>query len=85
MQMPDMGGTEVFTRLQTIDPDVCVLISSGYEESTVTGDSALSDRLAGFVKKPYTIKGLETAIDKALHHQRGGWDETEREIPGVDV
>ncbi len=85
LQMPEMGGAEVYSRLHAIDPDVRILISSGYEESAVTDVITQSDGLAGFVKKPYTLKGLEAAIDKALHHQKGGRDGQETTQMGVDT
>ncbi len=85
MQMPNMGGAEVYSRLHSIDPDIRVLISSGYEESTVTDGIAMSDHLAGFVKKPYTIKGLEAAVEKALHHDQGERNGQESSKMGVDA
>ncbi len=85
MQMPGMGGPEVFSRLHSIDPDVRILISSGYEESTIPDGITSCNRLAGFIKKPYTLKGLEAAIEKALRYQPEGKNDQKTTGMGVDA
>lgn len=52
MNMPIMNGEETFTLLREINPDVRVLLSSGYNEQEVT-EHFLGKGLAGFIQKPY--------------------------------
>lgn len=66
MQMPGLGGSEVFKELAGIDPHVKIIISSGYEESAATEGIASSPNLAGFIKKPYTFSDLEDSVNRAL-------------------
>lgn len=52
LSMPGLSGEETFMRLREIDPDVRVLLSSGYNQTEVIrrfGDSGY----AGFIQKPY--------------------------------
>ncbi|MFC1474561.1 response regulator [bacterium] len=63
--MPDMNGTEVFHALENIDPDVKVVLASGYSESGKAGE-LLSKGVKHFVQKPFSISELNSAIRKAL-------------------
>ncbi len=58
--MPGMGGREVFEALKQIQPDVNVLLSSGY--SSTDQVAALIERgCRGFIQKPYdTVKMSRT-------------------------
>jgi PAS domain S-box-containing protein len=58
--MPGMGGREVFDALKQIQPDVKVLLSSGY--SSTDQVAALIERgCKGFIQKPYdTVKMSRT-------------------------
>ncbi|MDQ6972038.1 MAG: PAS domain S-box protein [Mariprofundaceae bacterium] len=51
MTMPKLDGKACFIRLRAMDPDVRVVLSSGYSEQDVTNAFAEND-LAGFVAKP---------------------------------
>ncbi|WP_143144883.1 hybrid sensor histidine kinase/response regulator [Mariprofundus micogutta] len=62
MTMPRMNGEECFRQLRQIDPDVCVLLSSGYNEQEATSRFA-GKGLAGFIQKPYTPQQLSEKID----------------------
>ncbi|MDQ7001605.1 MAG: response regulator, partial [Ghiorsea sp.] len=57
MTMPRMGGEDAFTELCRIDPDVKVILSSGYNEQDATNRFA-GKGLAGFLQKPYTPEQL---------------------------
>lgn len=61
IQMPDLTGDKVYSRLKKIKPDLKVLISSGYEEYTALKDISLepSDR---FIKKPFRMSELMLKI-----------------------
>jgi CheY-like chemotaxis protein len=63
--MPEMGGTECLKELLKIDPQVKVLIASGF-----SADASIRDTIQmgarGFVSKPFRVKELLRHIRKAL-------------------
>jgi len=65
MIMPHMDGEEAFGELRRISSDVPVIMSSGYDEHSVTRRFAGKD-LAGFIQKPYEFKELRNAIHSVL-------------------
>ncbi|MBX7195388.1 MAG: response regulator [Sandaracinaceae bacterium] len=62
--MPRMSGDETLQRLKEIDPDVRVVLASGYSEHDATG-LGLSG-VAAFVMKPFTPQALLECVDTAL-------------------
>ena len=50
--MPGMGGREVFEALCRLDPDVRVLLSSGYSSNNQVAQM-LDRGCKGFIQKPY--------------------------------
>lgn len=63
LTMPNMDGEQCFRELKQINPDVKVIISSGFSEHEVTQKFAGSG-LAGFIQKPYKLSILKEAIQK---------------------
>jgi two-component system, cell cycle sensor histidine kinase and response regulator CckA len=63
--MPKMSGSETFDMLRKIDPDVKILLSSGY---SINGDaSAILNRgCNGFIQKPFSIHELSRQIQAVL-------------------
>ncbi|MBN1843931.1 MAG: PAS domain-containing protein [Deltaproteobacteria bacterium] len=65
MIMPDIGGGEAYDRIKEINPEVKVLLSSGYSI-----DSEAKDILArgcdGFIQKPFTMKELSQSVREVL-------------------
>ena len=63
--MPDMGGGEVYEKIKTINPDVKVLLSSGY---SVDGQAIelLERGCDGFMQKPFTMEELSGKITQIL-------------------
>jgi len=61
MVMPDLHGGEVFDRLKKINPDVKVILSSGY---SLEGQAQrILDRgCNGFIQKPFNLKQLSLKI-----------------------
>ncbi len=57
LTMPEMGGEEAFRELRRLRSDVCVILSSGYNEQDVV-QRFVGKGLAGFVQKPYTVAKL---------------------------
>ena len=61
LTMPHMDGEQCFRELRRINPDVRVIISSGYNEQEVT-QKFVGKGLAGFIQKPYRFSTLKEAI-----------------------
>ncbi|MBD3242717.1 MAG: response regulator [Chitinivibrionales bacterium] len=61
MVMPRMSGTEVFVALAQMDPEVRVIIMSGYaSESRV--QCLLDEGIQGFLAKPVSLEALRAAL-----------------------
>jgi len=65
MIMPDMGGGETYDRMKEINPDIKVLLSSGY---SIEGQASeiLKRGCDGFIQKPFNIKELSQELRKTL-------------------
>jgi CheY-like chemotaxis protein/putative methionine-R-sulfoxide reductase with GAF domain len=61
MIMPEMGGKETFERIREINPDVKILISSGYSQGENTAE-ILARGGSGFIQKPFTMMELAQKI-----------------------
>jgi PAS domain S-box-containing protein len=65
LTMPVMGGEETLAELKRIDPDVRVILSTGYSESETTKRFA-GRGLAGFLQKPFTAAQLADEVKNVL-------------------
>ena len=65
MIMPGVGGEEVYERMREINPDVIVLISSGFSMDDTAKDM-LEKGCKDFIQKPFHIKVLSRKIKDAL-------------------
>jgi signal transduction histidine kinase len=65
MIMPGMNGSETFDRLQQIDPNIKVLLSSGY---SLDGDAQkiLERGGRGFIQKPFSLSLLSQKINDII-------------------
>jgi len=65
MIMPGLGGGETFDRLKQINPNVKVLLASGY---TINGQAAniIERGCDGFIQKPFTLLQLSAKIREIL-------------------
>jgi len=63
--MPEMGGGETYDRLKEMDPNVKVLLASGY---SLDGQATeiLKRGCDGFIQKPFSIKGLSKKLRKII-------------------
>jgi len=63
--MPNMKGGEVFDRLKEINPEIKVLLVSGY---SIDGEATkiLERGCNGFIQKPFDMKQLSEAIRTIL-------------------
>jgi PAS domain S-box-containing protein len=69
LTMPRVSGRDAFRQLVQIDPQVRVLFASGYSAEHVT--EAESERLLGFVGKPYRPEELARTVRAALDKCKG--------------
>ncbi len=69
MIMPGMSGGKVFDEIRALNPDVKVLLASGY---SMNGQAAaiLERGCRGFIQKPYTIKALSEKLRDILEEHR---------------
>ena len=66
MIMPEMSGGELVTRIREREPNVAVLVMSGYTEQTSLRQS-LIDSGSVFIQKPFTPEGLTAKVREALN------------------
>jgi len=69
MNMPVMGGKETYAKLKAVDPNVRIIISTGYSnksfESSPAGESA-----EAFLQKPYQLEELSRTMREVLDRKR---------------
>jgi CheY-like chemotaxis protein len=65
MIMPDMGGADVYRRLKNINPNIKVLLSSGY---SLRGQAQeiLNRGCDGFIQKPFSLTELSEKLSEIL-------------------
>jgi len=65
MIMPDIGGGEVYDEIKKINPDVKILLSSGY---SINGQATeiLKKGCNGFIQKPFNMKNISKKIREVL-------------------
>ncbi|HET6406914.1 MAG TPA: response regulator, partial [Chthoniobacteraceae bacterium] len=66
LTMPVMSGEEAFERIQEINAEVPVIVTSGYSESTA-GDRFNLGQPTGFIQKPFTAQKLADALRHAMN------------------
>ena len=69
--MPRMGGRECLAGLLAINPEVKVIIASGYSAEGIVKESAEAGT-RGFVTKPFDQKKLLGTIRRVLDENRPG-------------
>ncbi len=65
MMMPQMSGKEVFYALRTLDPEVKVIIASGYGMDKDI-QNLLDHGVLEFVQKPFTLEKLSDIMHKNM-------------------
>lgn len=65
MTMPNMSGSEVYDRMKEMNPNIKVLLSSGY---SIDGEATeiLERGCNGFIQKPFNLNALSQKIRKIL-------------------
>ena len=65
LTMPGKSGQETLLAMRANDPEVCVVISSGFHDPEDM-ETLVNGGAAGFIGKPYTIAGLARGLDEAI-------------------
>jgi len=65
MIMPEMGGGETYNRIKEINPNIKVLLSSGYSIN-VQAKEILERGCNGFIQKPFNMKGFSHKLREIL-------------------
>jgi CheY-like chemotaxis protein len=63
--MPDIGGGDTYDKLKEINPEIKVMLSSGY---SIDGQASkiLERGCNGFIQKPFNMKELSQKIREIL-------------------
>jgi len=86
LTMPHMNGEEAFRELRQINPNVRVILASGYAEDDIAARFA-GMGLAGCLQKPYTVDRLRSLLSTLLPkaEQTTRSEEGRRPIKGVQA
>jgi PAS domain S-box-containing protein len=71
LTMPVMNGEDALRQMQMINPQVKVLLSSGYNEVEAVQRFA-GKGLAGFIQKPYAASALAQKVKEVLARRQSG-------------
>jgi CheY-like chemotaxis protein len=63
--MPHLSGKEVFDQLRQINPDVKIIVSTGYAKEELL-QPLLDRRANGFLSKPYKIQELAEGVKSVI-------------------
>lgn len=64
MMMPKMNGHDTFAAMKQFNPDVKVLLMSGFSDRDVQGD--LTEGIVGFIHKPFQMRTFLMKVRSAL-------------------
>ena len=65
LNMPELKGTELYSKLKEFDQDLKVIYMSGYPDD-ILGCDNVADPSVFFVQKPFSIKSLLSKVQEAL-------------------
>jgi PAS domain S-box-containing protein len=66
MIMPDMGGGDVYQRLRELNPDIKVILSSGYSINGMASD-ILNQGCNGFIQKPFNLQEIANKLKEIIN------------------
>ncbi len=65
LTMPHLDGAQAFARMRQVDPQVRVLLMSGFNEPEASAGFA-GEGLAGFLQKPFDVGSLRRSLRQIL-------------------
>jgi len=69
LKMPNMDGSKVFRELTKINPNVQVILSTGFVD-TQEKDELINSGAKGYIKKPYTAADIKKKVREVLNNVR---------------
>ncbi len=63
--LPGKTGVELATQLNTLNPQLCIILASGYADEKSQFD-LIQDRRYPFIQKPYTTETLLQSVKREL-------------------
>lgn len=69
LRMPEMSGFELLTELRAIDPEIPVLVMTGYS-SVENAVEAMKRGAADFIKKPFDFEEMKLMVERTLRSVR---------------
>ncbi len=68
MIMPELGGGEAFDKMKRINPNIKVLLSSGYSKDG-SATAILNRGCMGFIQKPFSLRKLSEKVNEVLDNK----------------
>jgi len=65
LNLPDMSGCELLSKIRDIDRNIPIIIISGYLED-IQKENILTKGASAYLEKPFNLKQLENLIEKSL-------------------
>lgn len=65
MMMPGMDGSQTIHLLKEINPQVRIVLASGYSQDALA-DELITENVAGFIQKPFNRQELTNLLDEIL-------------------
>ena len=65
LRMPVMSGADTYEKLRELDPDVKIILSSGYDDKVATLNFDADEALV-FLRKPYALDALLACVQDAI-------------------
>ena len=62
LNMPNMNGKEAFEEIRKIDPEIPIILASGYSEEDVIRRFTEKSHNTGFLQKPFMVDTLEEKL-----------------------
>ncbi|MCP4591471.1 MAG: response regulator [bacterium] len=69
LKMPEMGGMEVIERVKKIDPDLVVIVITGFA-TVSTAVESMKGGAYDFIPKPFTADELRVIIARGMEHHQ---------------
>ncbi len=69
LSMPGLSGEETHKRLHEINPNIPILLTSGYSEVEVS-ERFMGSKIDGFIQKPYTFEMLIEYVERFINTPR---------------
>ena len=65
LRMPVMSGADTYEKLRELDPDVKIILSSGYDDKVATLNFDADEALV-VLRKPYALDALLACVQDAI-------------------